>query len=287
MSAPSDKYAIEVKGLHVRNERGKPILLSVSFNVEVGKITYIAGPSGIGKSTLINVVSGLLHPNQVQGQVRVLKRDLYEARSRPEDLQALRREMGVMYQSGALFQSMTLLENVMFPLLAQGPPREDARQISHKEAMETWREDVRRRALNALKLVRLDEWEDSRPATLSGGQRKRGGLARAIVTDWSLLLCDEPCSGLDPAMAAEIDVVLHELYQQDPRRTIVVVSHDLASINKVAHNIIFLGREPGSGLFFVKDGTKDDYMSWKHQLIKAFRDRTPVSAAPAEETDHR
>ncbi|GEM_PF-89223 len=257
-------HAIVADRLWVRMS-GEVIILSASFTIDVGRITYVAGPSGIGKSTLINVASGLVRP--WKGQMRVLGVDPFDC-SR-ERLRSLRLRMGVMYQSGALFQSLTLLENVMFPLIAR---------------KECSREKARERAIEALQLVHLEAWKDHSPGQVSGGQRKRAGLARAMVSRPDLLLCDEPCSGLDPALAAEIDEMIASLNydeQEKKYRTIVVVSHDRDSILNYAKNVVFLGKHPGPApTFFVDYGTKKKIQDSRNPVIRSFFDREPLAAAP-------
>lgn len=231
---------------------GQTILDDVNFIAPEGKITYIVGPSGIGKSTLINVAVGTLPP--ADGSMTVLGTPIESCA--PDELRRLRSRMGVLYQSGALFQDLTLLENVMFPLLERdGCPAGVAEEKARK----------------ALHRVGLRNRADHLPADVSGGQRKRAGLARALVTDSRLLLCDEPTSGLDPRTSAEIDNLLRSLHAEDPDRTIVVVSHDLDSIKDVAHYIVFLLEQTVR-----MHASKDEVINAEDPDIRDFFDRKPT-----------
>lgn len=199
-----------------------PILSMVNFDVPGTEITCVAGPSGIGKSTLMNVAIGRLMPSS--GTMRVFDRVVHDISN--DKLNELRERMGVLYQSGALFQDLTLLENVMFPLVERGyasrsDAKDRAKQILHRVEIDS----------SALGLT---------PDRLSGGQKKRGGLARALVTDPDLILCDEPSSGLDPVTAQKIDRLFLRLHDENPEQTMLILTHDLNSIKTIADYIVFV-----------------------------------------------
>ncbi len=214
---------IEAEGLEIIfSGTDWPILSKVNFVVPERSITIVAGPSGSGKSTLMNVAIGMLRP--AAGTMRVFDEVVHDISD--EKLSELRQRMGVLYQSGALFQNMTLIENVMFPLV---------------ERSQCTKPEARRRAKKVLAEVQISsDAYDLTPDRLSGGQKKRGGLARALVTNPDLLLCDEPSSGLDPVTGMKIDKLFLDLHKKNPDQTVVILSHDLHSIRKIADYIVFV-----------------------------------------------
>lgn len=259
--ASTNGNAIEAAHLDVAFAPGLPPALNdMTFRVPSRRISYLVGPSGIGKSTLIKVIIGKLRPQR--GTIRVLGTALETARE--EQIQELRRQMGILYQNGALFQSINLVENVMFPLI-------EGKRCDEAEA--------RRLAMDALAKVGLDHRATGMPDQLSGGQRKRGGLARALVTRPKLLLCDEPSSGLDPVTSAEIDELIVELQKKDPEMTIVVISHDLDSIKRIADHIVFLhyGRRPGMARVY-REGAREEVLKDPDPILRGFFDRLPGSS---------
>jgi phospholipid/cholesterol/gamma-HCH transport system ATP-binding protein len=190
----------------------------VSCQVAHGEIFVILGGSGCGKSTLMKQMIGLLPP--AEGRVEVLGRDMYRER------RDVLREIGVMFQSGALFGSMTLLENVMLPL-----------EI-YTDLPRTGREEVARVKLG---LVGLADAAELHPAEISGGMAKRAGIARALSLDPPLLFLDEPSAGLDPITSAGLDRLILDL-RATLGSTFVVVTHELASILAIADRCIMLDR---------------------------------------------
>jgi len=217
-----------------------------------GKISVILGGSGCGKSTVLKHILRL-HP-ALAGRIVIDGHDLAALDRR--GMHCLRQRMGVLFQDGALLGSLTLGDNVALPL------REHTR-LSEK--------DVRERVLAKLALVGLDEFYDYYPNELSGGMRKRAGLARAMVMDPPLLFCDEPTSGLDPVTAAELDQLLLEL-KRSFDMTLVVVSHDLDSMRTIADHVLVLGsgRVLFEGPIAELDATQDEY-------LRRFLDREAAS----------
>lgn len=219
MGPSRSDVAIRVEHLTARLG-GRTIFEDVSFEVRRGEIFGILGPSGSGKSTLLKHMMGLYRP--ASGRVLIEGEDLGAATG--EARRRLVRRFGVMYQMGALFGSMTLLENVRLPLeeFTDLPP--EARD---------------RVALGKLRMVGLEGSADARPAELSGGMRKRAAIARAMALDPAILFLDEPGAGLDPILSAELDETVLTL-----RRvlgiTFVVVTHELESIHAVADRVILL-----------------------------------------------
>jgi phospholipid/cholesterol/gamma-HCH transport system ATP-binding protein len=196
----------------------------IGFEIARGQVFVIMGDSGCGKSTLLRHMIGLLRP--AAGDV------LYDGRSfwqhgAADDRTAVAERFGVLFQSGALFSSMTLAENVALPLqrYAALGPRETRELVELK-----------------LALVGLRGFEDYLPAEISGGMRKRAGLARAIARDPDLLFLDEPSAGLDPLSARRLDELILEL-RDSLDATVVVVTHELDSIFTIADDSVFLDSE--------------------------------------------
>ena len=217
----SGANSIEVRNLQTYYGH-RHILKNVSLDVRAGEIFVIMGGSGSGKTTLLNHLLGLLRPSA--GSIRVLGQDINAID--PVAKQELRTKMGVAFQSGALFSSMSVGDNIALPL------REHTRL-----------DDTTIGIVTRLKLevVSLAGFEDLMPAELSGGMIKRAALARAIVMDPKLLFCDEPSAGLDPVVASSIDDLILRL-RDAMGMSIVVVTHDLDSAFKIADRICVLDK---------------------------------------------
>jgi phospholipid/cholesterol/gamma-HCH transport system ATP-binding protein len=218
---PADPPAIEVAGLTCGYD-GQTVLKNISFSVKRGEIFFVIGGSGCGKSTLLRNLIGLYAP--LAGTVRFLGRPFTQA-----DLatrRAMLKTFGVLYQGGALWSSLTLRENVALPL-------EEYTALSPREVGE----------LATLKLaqVGLTGFEDYYPAEISGGMKKRAGLARALALDPSIVFLDEPSAGLDPVTSRKLDELVLQV-RETFGTTLVVVSHELASIFGIADRVIMLDR---------------------------------------------
>lgn len=217
-----EKFAIEVDGVECRYGENL-VLENVSFAVKRGEIFFVIGGSGCGKSTLLRHMIGLKQP--ARGAVRYAGRDFTHAG--PGERQALLRTFGVLYQGGALWTSMTLAENVGLPL-------EIFTELSARDRAE----------IVALKLaqVGLSGYEDYYPSEISGGMKKRAGLARALALDPAIVFFDEPSAGLDPITSLKLDDLVKQI-RDTLGTTIVIVSHELASIFDIADRVIMLDRD--------------------------------------------
>ena len=240
----SGEGKIEIRGVE-KSFAGNHVLRGVDLRIPAGKITAIIGRSGEGKSVLLKHMMGLLRPDR--GQVLVDGVDVATLKGR--DLNGLRAKFGMLFQGAALFDSMSVAENVAFPL------REHTRLNP---------EDIQEKVGEKLRLVGLDGVESRMPAGLSGGMRKRAGLARAIVREPEILLYDEPTTGLDPILSGSIDRLIARM-QNTLEVTSVVISHDVKGIFRVAHFIAMLhaGR-------IVAQGTPEEFQAMKDPLVRQF-----------------
>lgn len=222
--------ALEVEGLAV-DRADRPVLEGVGFSVRQRESLVVLGSSGSGKSTLLRTLIGLETPRE--GSVRLLGQDLHALAPPARDL--LLRKVGVAFQGSALLGSLTVGENVALPL---------------REHTTLDRNTVRIMTRMKLGQVGLDGFEDRLPAELSGGQRKRAGIARALAMDPPFLFLDEPSAGLDPITSAGLDELLRKL-QRALGLTLVVVTHELQLAAEIADHVILLerGRIHASGTF--------------------------------------
>lgn len=235
---------VEVRGL--RKAFGKlEVLRGIDLTFRPGETTVVLGPSGTGKSVLLKLLVGLLRPDAGEIWFDGERIDgLGETRLAP-----IRRRIGYLFQQGALFDSLSVFENVAFPLREGGERRDDR---------------IDRAVRTALRLVGLADLVDRMPSQLSGGQQKRVALARAIVLRPELVLYDEPTTGLDPIRADLINELILRL-QKSLRVTGIVVTHDLASAFKVADRMVMLyeGR-------VVMDGPPEDFRESDHPVVGRF-----------------
>ena len=219
-TAASDPVALEVRGLS--SSFGKlRVLDGIDFSVRQGEIFVIMGESGAGKTTLLRHVLGLAVPDT--GEIDMLGSPLHPGTR--ESLFALRKQMGVAFQHGALINSMSVLDNIELPL----------RQNTKLD-----RSTIRIMSRMKLEMMNLGGFEDYMPAQLSGGMLKRAGLARAVVMDPRILFFDEPFAGLDPVTAAELDGLILQL-RDALKMTIIVVTHALESAVQIADRIMIVG----------------------------------------------
>jgi phospholipid/cholesterol/gamma-HCH transport system ATP-binding protein len=231
---------------HVSKSFGsRKVLDDVSFEVPVGRSVVILGRSGTGKSVTLRHIIGLVRPDG--GRVLVHGEEV--SRLKGAELARVRRGIGFLFQNAALFDSISVGENVAFPL------RRHTR-LSDRE--------IRAKSLEKLQSVGLEREYDKMPAALSGGMRKRAGLARALALDPQLLLVDEPSAGLDPITADEIDELLLGL-KKERGATLVVVTHNIPSAKRLGDELLMLhdGR-------IVANGTAEDLARSEDELVRAF-----------------
>ncbi|MFB3785051.1 MAG: ABC transporter ATP-binding protein [bacterium] len=224
---------------------GKPILRGATLAIFPGETRVIIGRSGEGKSVLIKHICGLFRPDA--GEVYVDGAEI--SRLNEHELTPIRRKIGLLFQNAALFDSLNVLHNVGFTLYEE-------RKLPESE--------IRGRVLETLKMVRLGDILDKMPSELSGGMRKRVGLARAIIQNPKILLYDEPTTGLDPVTSDAINDLIIQL-AEDLRVTSVVITHDMVSAFKVATQIsmLFEGR-------FHFTGTPEETRKTGDEIIQQF-----------------
>ncbi len=235
---------IEIKNIH-KTFGSQKVLRDINATFDNGKANLIIGQSGAGKTVLLKCIVGLLEPDE--GKV------LYDGRNvltfGKQEKQLLRREMGMLFQNAALFDSMSVLENVMFPL--------------DMFSTRTYNERLKR-ARFCLERVNLLEAQDKSPEELSGGMQKRAAIARAIALEPRYLFCDEPNSGLDPKTSLIIDELIHGITTEYGITTIVN-THDMNSVMNIGDHIIFLADGEISW-----EGSKDDILNTKNKQLNDF-----------------
>ena len=247
MTAPTPDVAIAFQST-TKRFGGKVVVDALDLEIPRGKTTVLLGPSGTGKSTLLRMATGLLRPDG--GSVRVLGDDVFALPR--AGLLKLRRRMGMLFQENALFGSLSVGENVAFPLKRVG-------KLPHARALA--------RAEELLALVGLQGMSTRAPDALSGGQRKRVAFARAIALEPELVLFDEPTAGLDPQTSAAIDQLVVEM-QARLGATFVVITHDVTSAGALAHHVGFLVEGKLRAW-----GPRDDVWASTDPTLRAFLDR--------------
>lgn len=243
--APPPDVALRLLDVH-RRFGAQEVLKGVTLDAPKGQITVVIGRSGTGKSVLLKHILGLLRPDR--GHIWLGGQDL--ARLRDPELRKVRFRCGMVFQNAALFDSFDVFENVAFPL------REHTKM---KEA------EIRARVEAMLAAVGLRGMGYKGVAELSGGMRKRVGLARALVRDPEFLLYDEPTTGLDPIMTAQIDALIRNTQDANPALTSIVISHDMHATFEIADQIVMLydGR-------VILQGTPDVFRETEDPVVRQF-----------------
>ncbi len=257
---PAQEVVIEVE--HLTASYGEQVILNdVSMTVRRGEVMVILGGSGSGKSTLLKNLIGLQKPQA--GRIRVLGVDVLNADLR--EMEDLYRKVGIVYQSGALFGSLTVAENVALPLLEH--TQLDRKIIDISVRMK-------------LGLVNLSGFERRLPSALSGGQVKRVAFARAIAMDPQVLFCDEPSAGLDPRIGRGLDDLIRNLNAAF-NMAIVVVTHEMESVRLIADRITMLAPMPG-GARVVFQGSYDELRACQDPVVRDFVAREPLTEPRTE-----
>jgi phospholipid/cholesterol/gamma-HCH transport system ATP-binding protein len=235
---------ISLQHLH-KSFDGKQVLRDMSIDVEQGESLVIVGGSGTGKSVTLKHIIGLLKPDK--GKVLVAGEDITAMKDR--ELNGFRRHFGMSFQEGALFDSMSVFENIAFPLRRHTKMRED---------------EIRARVEECLEDVHLHNVEGKRPSELSGGMRRRVGFARAISLKPDILLFDEPTTGLDPVIS---DVIADLIVEMDQKlgTTTVTITHDMKVAFKIADRVAMLydGR-------IIEEGTPEEFQRSTNPIVEQF-----------------
>lgn len=224
---------------------GHKVLENLNFNIKTGESTVIIGRSGCGKSVLLKHIIGLLKPDS--GHVLIDGKDV--SRMDEKELNEVRLKFGMLFQGAALFDSLSILENVGFAMIEHG---------------NATRPEIEKRVKECLTLVGLKDIENKKPAELSGGMRKRVGLARAILVRPQIMLYDEPTTGVDPIMGDSINDLIIKLHTK-LNVTSIAVTHDMSSAYKIADRIAMLYNGK-----IVADGTPDEIKNSKDPIVQQF-----------------
>ena len=257
-SQRNERWQIRVRGLN-KTFGPQHVLRGVDLDIERGKINIVIGGSGQGKSVLMKHLMGLLKPDSghiwVDGQDVVPLSDF--------EIGRVRRKFGMLFQYAALFDSMNVVENIAFPLI-------ERYRLSKDEMMARVRDLLRR-----LDLADVAGIEQKFPPELSGGQRKRVGLARALIDRPEILLYDEPTTGLDPVATKNVDQMIRRTADQF-KVTSVVISHDMASTFRIGDRISMLAEGK-----IVVNGTASEVLASRHPVLREFVETSGLVSASA------
>lgn len=242
------EFAIRLRDLKKTFDGKEYVVNGMNLEIPKGSLTAIIGFSGTGKSVMLKHILGLFKPTS--GYVEVLGQDI--SRKSEDQLIAFRKNFGVLFQGSALFDDMSVLENVCFPLIEHRP------ELGEKKIIEV--------ATQKLIQVGLDEKHFGKlPSQISGGMQKRTGLARALALDPEIIFYDEPTTGLDPILTEMVDNLILETHKHRPGITSVMVSHDLQAAFRIADHVAMLDK--GQVLLW---GTPEDFFKTDIELVKKF-----------------
>ena len=259
MSTPTENIpVIEVTDL-VREFHGRKVLNGISFKVMKGDTMIIMGGSGCGKSTLLRHVIGAMKPTS--GSIKLFGEEITGLNE--AGLSRIRRRFGMLFQSGALLQSMTVGENVALPIVEHSKLDPGIVDLMVKLKLE---------------MVGLTGFEHLKPAEISGGMKKRVGLARALALDPELLFSDEPTAGLDPIMVSVVDILTKDMTRK-LGVTAVVVTHDMTSAFRIGSRMIMLGTGPNQGKI-IATGTPEEIRASANGEVQQFINGEPDGPVP-------
>jgi len=260
--AVGTEYPVELRD--VRKSFGSnDVIKGISFRCKEAETTVIIGGSGAGKTTLLRMIVGLERPTS--GQILIDGEDIAPL-TRERDLNRVRQKLGMVYQYAALLDSLTVMENVAFPLI-------EHTKLTTKE--------IEEKVVDKLRVLGLDPTVLKKfPAELSGGMRKRVGLARALMLEPKIIVYDEPNSGLDPISSRVVDDLIDETRERF-RVTSVVISHDIASIFRIAHQAILVIHGK-----VVAAGTPDELAYGDNEISRDFIDKSGVDGKRARSVSH-
>lgn len=236
---------ISVRGVSKRFG-AQVVLDKISLDIEDGKTTTIVGPSGVGKSVLLKLIMGILAPDE--GDIEIFGESITRAKNEVER-NRIRESLGVLFQSAALFDSLTVYENVAFPLV---------------ERSKIERREIHGRVVRMLQALSLEEYSNNVPQEISIGIRKRVGMARALVTEPKILLFDEPNTGLDPLVGQEV----YDLIKESREKwgfTGVVISHELPEVFQVSDRVVMLLKGK-----IIEQGTPDELCASSNPAVQQF-----------------
>ncbi len=233
----------------IKDIDGRRVLDGVNFKVRRGETMVVIGGSGSGKSTLLRLIIGSIKPTS--GSIKIFGHEITGMKA--GELARIRRRFGVLFQSGALLQSLTVGENIALPILEHSRLDRNIVELMVKMKLE---------------LVGLTGFEDLKPSEISGGMRKRVALARALALDPELLFSDEPTSGLDPVMTAVVDQLTHDLTRK-LGMTALVVTHDMTSAFRIGTRIILLGAGSRLGKI-IAEGTPQEILRNPDPMVQQF-----------------
>jgi len=235
---------IEVRNLY-KSFNGQPILKGVNLKIDKGQTMALIGGSGKGKTVLLKHIIGLMTPDH--GEIFINQKNIHRLRGKA--LKELKDQFGVVFQFGALFDSLTVYENVAFPL---------------NEKTKLKGPQIRDKVFEELKIVGLEDDADKYPAQISGGMRKRVALARCLILDPKIVFFDEPTTGLDPVIAQSIYKLIRKL-QEERNITALIVSHEIPGIFKVVNRVAML--HDGE---IIVDGTPEEIQTNNNRIVQKF-----------------
>lgn len=239
------EIALEIVNLN-KSFKGKEVLKDTSLTLYKGENLVVLGKSGTGKSVLIKCIVGLLRPDK--GSVKVFGREISQMKK--DELTAIRQRIGFLFQNGALYDSMTVKQNLVFPL------------VRIKKGIK--KEEIDERVKSVLESIGLPDVMNKMPSELSGGMRKRVSLARTIIVDPEIMLYDEPTTGLDPVTSDEISELINEV-QKKYHTSSIIITHDLRCAMKTGDRMIMLNEGIVHG-----EGSLKEFKESEDPLIKSF-----------------